>query len=621
MAARTAVIAKALGTGLFILGTPAILGWFAFSYSYRDHLPEAILSVEAMGFIATEQSSPPESQSSLHVALPDDWTKSRHGISQGWYRGIIELNVPPNRLWGIYVPTVRMNAAVYLNGELLGQGGRLEDPVARLWNRPLYFVIPNGMLRPGDNILQVRVKADPPGDGLLSPLYLGPDSELRPAFEARYFFRITVVQMITSVLFILAGVIGLIWALRPQDTLYGWFALAALTWGVHNLNLLVINSPLPTRLWDWFFNFMALGWFTILATIFIHRYLDLSPPHLERVLVAIGVSGSVLLVGVEDRLFYWLGVHLWDSGLLAAGLYPLWLLFRAYQRRPTITTLLLVAAGGTIIIFALHDWLLMQGLMSRIEGFFIQYSAPAVILGFSWLLLSEFVRSRDEAETLNRDLEQRIAEKTAALEANHQRLRELERQQVLVAERERIMRDMHDGMGGHLVSTLSMVEAGRVNQQHIAESLREALDDLRLMIDSLDPVEGDLSLALGMYRTRLEPRLVGSAVRIDWQVRDVPLIADFSPEKVLQVLRIIQEAVTNVLKHANANTLTVSTGEADDSHQVFIEVRDDGQGFGEHSKPGRGLANMRQRAQSINAEIETTSSVQGSRVRLWLPIQ
>lgn len=121
--------------------------------------------------------------------------------------------------------------------------------------------------------------------------------------------------------------------------------------------------------------------------------------------------------------------------------------------------------------------------------------------------MRDFVRARNEAETLNRELEQRIREKSAELERNYQRLRELERQQVLDEERRRIMRDMHDGMGGHLVSTLALAESGATKSETIAEALRAALNDLRLMIDSLDPVEGDLTLVLGMFRARLESQL------------------------------------------------------------------------------------------------------------------
>ncbi|MEZ5590739.1 MAG: hypothetical protein R3F53_08545 [Gammaproteobacteria bacterium] len=177
---------------------------------------------------------------------------------------------------------------------------------------------------------------------------------------------------------------------------------------------------------------------------------------------------------------------------------------------------------------------------------------------------------------------------------------------------------MHDGIGGHLVATLSMVEAGQASREQLADALRTALDDLRLMIDSLDPVEDDLSLVLGMFRARLEPRLQGGPVQLRWQVSDVPPLPGFGPHKVLQVLRILQEAITNVLKHAQASTLTLRTGSVD--NQVFIEVADNGCNGLPQTGKGRGLDNMQQRALAIGGTLEIISNSSGTCVRLQLPL-
>ena len=605
--------------GLILFGVPFLLSWYAFTFSHTQLLPEAVLPLQQVLLLETAQDTPPplEAPSTL-ISLPDHWNDRPVNSATAWYLGIINLNVPPNRLWGIYLPSVNMNVEVHLNDQVLGSGGTFDDPVARLWSRPLYFAIPNGMLHPGVNVVQIRLKADPLANGLLGPVYLGPHSELRPAYEQHYFLRIGLVTLITGVLFILTVVIGLLWLFRPQETLCGWFALASLTWGLHNLNILVINSPLPTRIWDWFFNYMMLGWFSIISTIFIHRFLGLHRRWLERSLLLLGAFGSVPLFFVEGPLFYWLAIRVWDTVLLSIGLYPLGLVYLTYRQRRDTASLLLATAGFSIIAFALHDWLLMNNLISRVEGLYIQYAAPAVIIGFGWVLIRDFVRARDEAEQLNQELEQRVAEKSSELERNYQRLRVLENQQLLAAERDRIMRDMHDGIGGHLVATLSMVEAGQASRAQLADALRTALDDLRLMIDSLDPVEDDLSLVLGMFRARLEPRLQGGPVQLRWQVSDVPPLPGFGPHKVLQVLRILQEAITNVLKHAQASTLTLRTGSSDG--QILIEVADNGRNGLPQTGKGRGLDNMQQRAQAIGGTLEIIADGSGTCVRLQLPL-
>ncbi|MDH3453223.1 MAG: hypothetical protein OEN20_12485, partial [Gammaproteobacteria bacterium] len=142
---------------------------------HRARVPQHVLNVERADFQASDLATPPTSGVWQPVTLPDDW-HARGGVEarQGWYRLSLPLNVPPDRLWGIYLPSVNMNAAVWLNGELLGDGGRFADPVARNWNRPLYFAIPNGLLRPAENLVHIRVRTEPALYGLLGSVHLGP---------------------------------------------------------------------------------------------------------------------------------------------------------------------------------------------------------------------------------------------------------------------------------------------------------------------------------------------------------------------------------------------------------------------------------------------------------------
>jgi signal transduction histidine kinase len=90
----------------------------------------------------------------------------------------------------------------------------------------------------------------------------------------------------------------------------------------------------------------------------------------------------------------------------------------------------------------------------------------------------------------------------------------------------------------------------------------------------------------------------------------------------LQVMRVVQEAITNVVKHADAATITVRTGEAPDVERgpgVFVDVEDDGRGVGPDPAAGRGLAGMRRRAARLGGVVAVEGTGTGTRVRLWLP--
>jgi signal transduction histidine kinase len=227
-------------------------------------------------------------------------------------------------------------------------------------------------------------------------------------------------------------------------------------------------------------------------------------------------------------------------------------------------------------------------------------------------------RALAESQRLNAELNARVQQKQAELERQFDTLQRLSREAAVAEERQRIMADMHDGIGAQLISTLSLVEGGGASTEQVAGALRECIDDLRLAIDSLEPADNELLPVLGNLRYRLEPRLKAQGIALDWKVADVPRLSCLTPRNVLQVLRVLQEALSNVLKHAQASRVRVVTEAA--AGCVAIDISDNGRGFAESEVPaGRGLANMRRRAQAIGGELLVRSSGEGTTVSLHLP--
>jgi signal transduction histidine kinase len=241
----------------------------------------------------------------------------------------------------------------------------------------------------------------------------------------------------------------------------------------------------------------------------------------------------------------------------------------------------------------------------------------------AWVFVRRFIVALDTSEALSAELERRVAEKHAELERNYERLNRLERERAVAHERERMMADLHDGLGGQLVSTLAVLRSGEAEPRELEEALQGALDDMRLLIHSIQGDESDLVGALAMLRSRLAPRLQHAGLVVDWPVQDVPTPAGFGPEKALQVMRIVQEAIANVLKHAGATRLRVHTGVIGgaDRRHVCVGVDDDGHGLPETRSPGRGIANMRRRAAALGGRLELDSGPAGTSLRLLLPLE
>ncbi len=201
-------------------------------------------------------------------------------------------------------------------------------------------------------------------------------------------------------------------------------------------------------------------------------------------------------------------------------------------------------------------------------------------------------------------------------------LREIEQRQMLAQERQRLVQDMHDGLGSSLVSALKVVEHGRMEEAEVAQVLKGCIDDLKLAIDSMEPVEADLLLLLATLRFRLGPRLESSGIVLRWEVENVPALEWLDPKNALHILRILQEAFSNIIKHTHATEIRVTTGV--ENNHVVVTVTDNGQGFSVENalkSGGKGLSNQMRRAQAIGAKVNWDSNDAGTRLTLLLPIK
>jgi signal transduction histidine kinase len=230
-------------------------------------------------------------------------------------------------------------------------------------------------------------------------------------------------------------------------------------------------------------------------------------------------------------------------------------------------------------------------------------------------------RALAETQRMNAELEERVQQKQKQLERNFEQLERLSREAAVVEERQRIMTDMHDGIGAQLISALSMVESGQAPPAEIAAALRECIDDLRLTIDSLESTENELLPALGNFRYRIDARLRAVGIALDWEVSDLPDLSYLSPRNLLHILRILQEAIANVLKHAQATHVRVEVGSLAERRRIFIRLTDNGRGHAASAGEGRGLGNMRRRASELGGHLSVSSTQEGTVVELLLPIR
>lgn len=550
------------------------------------------------------------------VALPDHWRAARRAAGlAGWYRVIVELPAQPEALWAIGLPLVVQNAAVRVNGERVGNGGPFAPTMARNWNRPLFVTVPPGVLHAGRNVVHVRLASQGVAPPILGPIYVGPAAAIEPPLARRAALQVGVARATTAAGVVLLGLLALL--LRYREYFVGgwWFlaALALLT--ASSADGFVHVPPVSTPVWDWLVTMLRLAAAAALL-LGAHRHLGLARPRVEGVVwLAVAACGAALaLVPPSWALSATLVAY--GMGLLL-GLWALGLLARHRRRTPPRVAIGFLAVGLVCLLFALHDLAGVAG-YRLLPLLLVPYAFTLVVVVEAGVVVGRLVRGWGDLVALNRELEARVAAKHAELEETWERVRGLERERVVADERRRITRDIHDGLGGHLVTTLAMLEsADEFSRDDVAEALRGALDDLRLVIDSLDPQETDLVAVLATVRSRIEPRLRRRGVRFAWDVAELPPSPGLGPERLLRVLRVVQEAITNVLKHARATTITVRTGVGSDA-RLFVTIRDDGCGFVPDRAEGRGLVNMRRRAAELGGTLDIETGRGGTSVTLRL---
>jgi signal transduction histidine kinase len=248
---------------------------------------------------------------------------------------------------------------------------------------------------------------------------------------------------------------------------------------------------------------------------------------------------------------------------------------------------------------------------------------PAIGAWF-WLRQRKLQKSLAEKEMLNAKLEHRIETTKANLLVSESARRRLEVANAVTDERERMMREIHDGIGSSLVAALASAERQGKQGSTAVFALKGALSDLRIAVDSLEPVEGDVTTLLASLRYRLEPEMKKSGVSFDWRVEEVPTIPWLDAPNAIHLLRIFQETFGNILGHAQASVIRVDCkAELRQGRPgVSIEVSDNGMGF-DASVPtqGHGRKNMKSRADALGARLHVESAPgKGSHTSLWLPL-
>ncbi|QDZ12290.1 sensor histidine kinase [Devosia ginsengisoli] len=546
------------------------------------------------------------------VTLPDTVRTPEPGRSVVRYAMTFELPAQPEQAQTVYIPAARHQLSVAVNGLVV------QLPADSPWLQQAQgytslLRVPADYLLQGENHIVVTLRrSDAAIPFYLSPVYIerGAGLDRSPWLALAMAGQGRIAAFVLH-LVVLLGLLTL-WTARRHDPLFRWLALIGST----TLLATVLDiAQVLEGLASWApaqhvlmcaFGLMALGvalsaaerptprWLVPTMCVLPVLLLGLGLLVGERPLLVTGISASIAIGGhiVATVLLAanFLRTGRWDQGLLAVPFF-------------------LVAWIG------LGDMMVVTGL--REAPFLLtNYVRPLTMLTIVVVLMRRLANSLNSLDEANDLLRNKLAEQERQLSSLHARERQRAAEAVLEDERGRLTRDLHDGLSGHLVSIIALSERG-ADPATIERSARAALDDLRLVINSLDVGDEDLPLALAGFRERLEPQLRRLGVGLDWSMEKLPEIGGVTPGNALSVLRIMQEAVTNALKHGPARHIRIE-GRRGYGGAAVIAVANDG-GGSEAARAGHGLSNMSRRARSIGGDAVFERLEGEAIMRLTLP--
>jgi two-component system, NarL family, sensor histidine kinase UhpB len=608
---------------LFAIGVIQLLFWLVLQPQIIGTARPNIDSIPGFDFSDAPLAAPNYAAVANADFLPIDSLPAERCCASGYraFRYQIDLLEVPYRGLGL-APHIRAdNFSIYVNGVFAAGEGEMELGAVTYDGlmRKIYH-LPAGALKLGRNeIAFVMVREGIPYFDYFPPV-LGEYGAIKTAF-AKTDFMVGPYQYIVFATILVVAVFALIFFViskgeRQAFWLFGLAAaLAALShyyiWvappirGLERLSYFFVISLIVQYAWfGWADSWSRQrhNWPIICASLVfvisafgavLSLYLLPDGTGYDRASEIVFYNGVVFAIATALRL-------LWNFSDLREDRY--WEASIAL-----LLVLLLALQAVTELTHALN-----MGYVSRTQ--------PFIILGIAIAFFSRKVRLFQSADQINQLLSIQLNERTAELARAHNREKLLVRKNALDEERQRIMRDMHDGLGSHLMSMLMMAKRGKAEHVEYADGLQLVIDEMRLMIDSMDSVGESLRTALAIFKKRVLPRARAAGFEINWTNTAEDTLPDYGARVVLHIFRILQEAMTNALKHSEGSNIHISIQPSNDPcFALRIIVMDNGKGMTSLQQRGRGLTNMRKRAIAFGGKLTVEDGAEGVSVILDLP--
>jgi signal transduction histidine kinase len=507
-----------------------------------------------------ELKRPPEKAPDCQLA------KKNQALPHHWERGLItadpsdatriglyciEVEVKSSQPLAVYVPKVLSNIEAYWDGSRIAGFGSMTPPIQENWNQPLYFTLPadTKKLSNGRHTLAIVLVGHNSGRIGLSRVWIGPEQVIQKMYDQRVFLQLKL-SLALMLMFAFIGAITFSFAYKSKATAEMILGLMLLAWSARSYYYF-FTDQIEIR---WVYYLLVMGTPAIIGamtTSFLLRFHHSSKTFIEKIVWVHALVMCIFCVayGLTNAKFVIYGLY----GLTALGLiaymYPVWLPVQRWLTTKNWESTLMAMSFIFIFLGSIWDISVLTGIAPFESQFLRHISIVPLVIALSVIYVRRYLGALEQSRVLAKTLAQRVKDKEQELGASYQKLVELEVAAAAMNERRIFVKNVHDGVGSQLVSALALVVRGQLSQDKVAALLRSCLDDLRLVIDSLDPETTDLKELLQTLCYRMEPRFAAINVQLKWAIGSQLAMTPMDAQTLLNILRITQEAFSNVFKH------------------------------------------------------------------------
>lgn len=555
------------------------------------------------------------------VSLPDLWQRHWPGfLGPVWYRLDWQANCADEPL-ALNIDRMVMAGEVWLNDDLIWRDQSLVEPLSRSWNLPRYWLLP--LSGQQANTLWIRLVGSEHAAPGLGTVRLGASGQVWPEYRQQLLQQRELIFVSLLVSLVLGVLFLAFWLFRRQERTFGWFALASLLWSLGIVNMLVTSAWPFTHgeVWDRL-SLVGLALYCPAFCLFIWSFGGMRFARLERGIWAGAVLfcvAALLVPKAHIGLLQLLSAFALRLVLFVAAQHFLW---HAYRARDTW----LMLFGGSMTALAIYEFLAFTRVL-EVEGVYAALSAPLLSVVMFLVLATRFSNSLSRIECFNDELRATVDSTRAELTQTLQREHQLEVDNIRLNERLRLTHDLHDGLGSSLMRSIIRMEHGEgLKDGQFLSVLKTLRSDLRDVIDGSCAVPAWQSPQewLAPLRRRFIDLFDDLGIESHWNLPE-HWPGAFTPTQLLALTRFLEEALTNVLKHAGATQLDVGV-RAEAEEGMSLWVRDNGRGFDVDdvlaAGTGVGMSSMRLRIERMGGQLriesrpgETllTATIQGGR--------